>query len=60
MTMVARIERVSVRVIKFLPLRIVVLDLWRCEHRSIQSLRTIRSFGTNTVDPFGLPLLDPP
>ena len=30
------------------------------EHRFIQFLRTIRPFGINAVDPFGLPLLDPP
>jgi hypothetical protein len=34
--------------------------LEECEHRFIQSLRTIKPFGINSVDPFGLPLLDPP
>ena len=30
------------------------------EHRFIQFLRTIRPFGINAVDPFSLPLLNPP
>ena len=28
------------------------------EHRYIQKLRTLRPFGLNAVDPFGIPLLD--
>ena len=28
------------------------------EHRFIQKLRTLRPFGLNAVDPFGIPLLD--
>ena len=28
------------------------------EHRVIQSLKTIKPKGTNSMDPFGIPLLD--
>ena len=28
------------------------------EHRFIQKLKTLRPFGLNAVDPFGIPLLD--
>ena len=61
MTMVARIKRILVSVIKIFILKnCSPRSLEVCEHRFIQSLRTIGLFGINTVDPFGLPLLDPP
>jgi hypothetical protein len=33
------------------------LEEW--EHRFIQSLSTIKPFGINSANPFGLPILDP-